>query len=76
MKKKRTERQWVQWIADRYKKQYCVRGKWKNYVSSEMTSEGFYTVLRELRTLKAVEALLNPSWTRYPRRMLGLPRAE
>lgn len=51
-------------VAERYKKQYCKRGKWKTYDEWDIQPERVYIILRELRTKKAIEALLNPSWTR------------
>lgn len=65
-----TERQHVKAIAERWRKQYTYRGKWKTYEFWQTQPEQCYRVLIELKTIDAVESLLGQSWTNYARRML------
>lgn len=51
-------------VAARWKRQYFKRNKWTKYSDWENSPEQIYTVLLELRSKTAIEALLDKSWTR------------
>lgn len=56
-------------VAEKYKAQYYDKKHgWKTYENWETQPEQHYTILRELRSLKAIEALLNVSWTKKLRK--------
>lgn len=53
-------------VAARYKGQYCKRGDWKEYEDWETQPRSMYLILIELKTKRAIDALLgNDSWTRF-----------
>lgn len=51
-------------VAERYKRQYFKYKKWKTFEDWEMQPEQFHTILLELRSKTAIEALMGKSWTR------------
>lgn len=54
-------------VAKRYRRQYYDgrKKKWDTFPSwGEQQPEQVYTILRELKSKAAIEALLNVSWTR------------
>lgn len=51
-------------VARDFKRQYCHKGKWDQISGWEYQPHEIYTVLLELRTLKAIHCLLDKSWTR------------
>lgn len=59
---------WGKIVAKRYKKQYCKRNKWTVYPSWNRQPEECHLILLELKTKKAIKALLNISWVQHLRK--------
>lgn len=55
--------------AKRYKKQYCKNGEWMVYPLWEIQPEAIYTIVRELKSKKALLCLLDKTW------LFGMPRS-
>jgi hypothetical protein len=55
-------------VAKDWKKQYCKRGKWLAYADWPIQPEAYYRIIRELKSIEAIQALLNSSWVRHLKR--------
>ena len=51
-------------VAKRYKNQYFIKKKWLIYSEWDIQPKEYYTILLELKTKAAIEALIGKSWTR------------
>jgi hypothetical protein len=63
--REKTEAEAVQYVAERYKRQYCLRGEWARYGSWKIQPSLIYEQLKRLSSLSAADVLIgNGSWTR------------
>ncbi len=65
-------------VAERYRRQYYDgrTKKWDVFPDWPMQPKQYYTVLLELKSKEAIEALLNCSWVRYLPRKKPISRVE
>jgi len=57
-------------VAKRFKRQYYKKKEWATFTFWDIQPEDHYTILLELRTKKAIEALIGSSWTKnLPRKV-------